>query len=43
MNDIEIIMTLTDGRVLALDKVTGKTFILQEDMVKEIHNLKGQI
>jgi hypothetical protein len=40
MNDIEIIMTLTDGRVLALDKVTGKTFILQED---EIDNLKGQI
>jgi hypothetical protein len=40
MNDIEII---TDGRVLALDKVTGKTFILQEDMVKEIDNLKGQI
>jgi len=30
MNDIEIIMTLTDGRVLALDKVTGKTFILQQ-------------
>jgi hypothetical protein len=30
MNDIEIIMTLTDGRVLALDLITGKTFILQQ-------------
>jgi hypothetical protein len=28
--NIEIIMTLTDGRVLALDLITGKTFILEK-------------
>lgn len=28
--NIEIIMTLTDGRIMALDLITGKTFILQK-------------
>lgn len=28
--NIEIIMTLTDGRIMALDLITRKTFILQK-------------